>query len=281
MAGSAVDVTMAVTSRDVLLDTQQAFDGVASTYDASNESNPVIRWMRAQMIDTVTQAVPVGGHLLDLGCGPGRDAATLASRGYRVTATDWSAAMIGQTLRRVTDSNLEGRVHVRHLGIHQLSRLDTGPYDAAYSDLGPLNCVPDLAAAAASLALQLKPGGHLIASVIGRFCPWEMALYAAKGQWSRATVRFEPNLIAVPLDGRRVWTRYVWPSEFAAPFQSAGFMPVSVRALGLLVPPPYLDHAATRFPRTLSALMRADARIGRWPVFRNWGDHFLIVLKKS
>lgn len=273
-------VTMAVTTRDALLDTQQAFDGVASMYDESNETNPIIRWMRARTIAAVRQAVPVGGHLLDLGCGPGRDAATLAAAGYRVTATDWSPAMVGQTLRRVTDNGLEGRVHVRHVGIHQLARLDTGPFDGAYSDLGPLNCVPDLAQAAAAIAAQLKPGGVLVASVIGRFCPWEIALYAAKAQWSRATMRFEPGLVAVPLDGQRVWTRYWWPSEFADAFTRAGFVRESVAALGLFAPPPYLDHAAVRYPRELAALERIDDAIGHWPVLRHGGDHFLIVLRK-
>ena len=276
-----MDVTMAVTTRDALLDTQQAFDGVAAGYDRSNETNPVIRWMRARTIAAIRNAVAPGGHLLDLGCGPGRDAATLASSGYRVTAIDWSPAMIGQTLQRVTESGLEGRVHVRHVGIHQLDRLDTGPFDGAYSDLGPLNCVPDLAAAASSLSAQLRPGGVLVASVIGRFCPWELALYTAKRQWPRAAVRFEPGLVAVPLDGRRVWTRYVWPSEFEAAFTRAGFSRVSLRALGLIVPPPYLEGFASRHPRLLGALQRADNAVGGWPILRHWGDHFLIVLRKA
>lgn len=272
---------MAVTSRDALLDTQSAFDGVAAGYDQSNEHNPVIRWMRAQTMAAVRRAVPAGSHLLDLGCGPGRDAALLAEQGYRVTAIDWSPAMVGETLRRVTSQRLEGRVHVRHVGIHQLDKLDTGPYDAAYSDLGPLNCVPDLGAAANALAAQLRPGGVLVASVIGRFCPWELALFAWKNQWSRAMVRFKRGLVAVPLDGRRVWTRYVWPSEFAAAFATAGFTQVSVRALGLVAPPPYLEGFALRHPGALSLFARADEAIGGWPIARQWGDHFLIVLRKS
>ena len=270
-----------VTTRDALLDTQHAFDGVASDYDQSNEANPIIRWMRARTIDAITRAVSPGGHLLDLGCGPGRDAAALAAAGYRVTAVDWSPAMIGQTRHRITGAGLEGRVHVRHLGIHELDQLDTAPFDGAYSDLGPLNCVPDLDAAARTLAAQLRPGGVLVASVIGRFCPWELALYAARRNWTRATIRFAPGPVAVPLDRRIVWTRYLWPSEFEAAFCRAGFTRVSLRALGLAVPPPYLEHFSNRHPRLRSALERVDDAIGAWPVFRHWGDHFLIVLKKS
>lgn len=276
-----MDVTAFVTTRDALLDTQHAFDGVASGYDQSNETNRVIRMMRARTMATVMASLPRGSHLLDLGCGPGRDAATLAHAGYRVTAIDWSPAMIGQTLRRVTAEDLEGRVQVRHLGIHQLDRLDMGPFDGAYSDLGPLNCVPDLHAAARALANQLRPGGVVVASVIGRLCPWEMALYAMRGNLTRATLRFERDLVAVPLNGRKVWTRYVWPSEFEQAFASAGFTRTSLRALGLAVPPPYLEGFAGRHPKAISMLERIDDVVGTWPVLRHWGDHFLIALRKQ
>ena len=271
----------ALTSRDALLDTQHAFDGVASGYDQSNEANPIIRWMRARTMAAVRQAVPAGGHLVDLGCGPGRDAATLAAAGYRVTATDWSPAMVGETLQRVTTAGLEGRVHVRHVGLHQLDRLDTGPYDGAYSDLGPLNCVPDLGATARQIASQLKPGGVLVASVIGRCCPWEVLLYAVKQEWHRARLRFNRGLVAVPLDGRRVWTRYWWPNDFERALTAAGFRRESLSALGCFVPPPYLDHWATRHPRLLAALTWLDDTTSRWPLVRHAGDHFLIVLRKS
>jgi len=241
-----MDVAVCVTTRDALVDTQRAFDGVAAGYDQSNEANPVIRSMRSRTIAAIMRAVAPGGHLLDLGCGPGRDAATLASAGYRVTAIDWSPAMVGQTRRRVTASGLDDRVHVRHLGIHQLDRLDTGPYDGAYSDLGPLNCVPDLSAAAGTLAAHLSPGGVLVASVIGRFCPWEVALYLARGRFARAAIRFKRDLVAVPLDGRTVWTRYIWPSEFERAFRTAGFTRVSLSALSLAAPPPYLHDSSPR-----------------------------------
>jgi SAM-dependent methyltransferase len=37
--------------------------------------------------------LPAGAHILDAGCGPGRDALVFLQRGYRVTAIDASAAM--------------------------------------------------------------------------------------------------------------------------------------------------------------------------------------------
>jgi SAM-dependent methyltransferase len=266
-----------------LLDTQQAFDGVAAGYHRSNSGNPLLCAMRQRVHQAITSIVPAGSHLLDLGCGPGADAAALAIDGYRVTAIDWSPAMVAAARRRVHDAGVAARVRVEHIGIHEIDRLAgvDAPFDAAYSNFGPLNCVADLAAAAPRIAGQLASGGLLIASVIGRICPWEIALYATRGDLSRAAVRFRRGLVPVPLDGGTVWTRYYHPREFEAVFIAAGMTRVSLRPLGLFTPPPYLQAFADRHPALVSHLQRADDRCGHWPVLRGWGDHFLIVMRKA
>jgi SAM-dependent methyltransferase len=266
-----------------LTDTQRAFDGVAGSYDRSNAANPILCAMRARVHATLAGCVPPGAHLLDLGCGPGTDATDLAAKGYRVTAIDWSPAMVEEARRRVHDEEMSDRVEVHHLGIHELDRLERAavPFDAAYSDFGPLNCVVDLRAAAHRIADRLKPGGVLVASVIGRICPWEIALYVARGDLARAVVRFRRGLVPVPLDEGTVWTQYFSPREFEAIFAAAGFTRVSLRALGLFVPPPYLQAFADRHRALVAGLQRVEDRCGGWPVIRAWGDHFLIVLRKA
>jgi SAM-dependent methyltransferase len=267
----------------VLLETQQAFDGVAADYDRSNAGNPTLCAMRQRAWRAVDAFVPRGAHILDLGCGPGCDEEYLATKGYRVTAIDWSPAMVAAARARVRAAGVAHRVDVLHVGIHEIDRLAPVDvrFDAAYSNFGPLNCVADLAAAARLIAGRLRPGGVLIASVIGRVCPWEIALYLAKGRWSRAAIRFRRGLVPVPLEGRTVWTRYYTPGEFERMFAAAGFALVSLRALGLFVPPPYLQAFAARHPRTMAALERLDDRVGAWPALRGCGDHFLIVLRKA
>ena len=266
-----------------LVDTQHAFDGVAAGYDRSNTDNRTLSAMRARVHRTVDAVVPVGSRILDLGCGPGADAEHFALRGYRVTAIDWSPAMVEEACARIRDAGLGGQVDVQHVGIHALDRLERAdaPFDAAYSNFGPLNCVVDLPAAAQRIADRLRPGGLLVASVIGRVCPWEIALYLSRGDLSRAGIRFRRGLVAVPLDGRTVWTRYFTPREFEHIFTAAGMTRVSLSALGLFAPPPYLEAFAGRHPRLVAALQRVDDRVGAWPVLRNWGDHFLIVMRKS
>jgi SAM-dependent methyltransferase len=266
---------------DALLETQRAFDGVAAGYDQSNAANRTLCDMRERARQAVEAAVPPLSHILDLGCGPGCDAVHLARRSYTVTAIDWSPAMIRQSRERVRAAGIGHRVGVLHLGIHELDQLPPERFDAAISNFGPLNCVPDLPAAARLIADRLRRGGVLVASVIGRVCPWEVAVYLARGQWSRAGIRFRTGLVPVPLDGHRVWTRYYTPGQFEQIFAAAGFSRVSLRTLGLLVPPPYLEAFAGRHPTLVGALQRVEDRIGAWPAVRAWGDHFLIVLRKA
>jgi hypothetical protein len=121
----------------------------------------------------------------------------------------------------------------------------------------------------------------LIASVMGRVVPWEIALYSARGNWKRARLRFRKDFVAVPLNGRQVWTKYYTPREFGRTFRSAGFTDISLRALGLLAPPPYLEGFARRHPRVTRALHSADDVTGAWPGMRACGDHFLIVMRNS
>jgi SAM-dependent methyltransferase len=267
-------------ARRALRETQDAFDGVAATYDRSNSECGILCAMRQRTLAALTRHLPPRATLLDLGCGPGADAEQMARQGHTVTAIDWSRQMVSEAADRARDAGLQDRIEVRHLGIHQIDRLPSSGFDAAWSNLGPLNCVSDLADAAALIADRLRPGGVLVASVIGRICPWEIALYARRRDWTRLRVRFAPGAVAVPLEGRTVWTRYYSPRAFARVFEAAGFARIELRALALCVPPPYTRAFADRHPALISRLQTLDDRIGGWPIVRHFGDHFLIVLRK-
>ncbi|HWW82069.1 MAG TPA: class I SAM-dependent methyltransferase [Vicinamibacterales bacterium] len=271
-----------VTPDHALADTRQAFDGVAADYDRRNSANRVLSDMRTRIRQTIGTHVPAGSRLLDLGCGPGADTAWLATCGHRVTAIDWSPAMVQEARSRLAAiPELESRVNVQPLGIHELDRLAPAIFDAAVANFGPLNCVTDLPAAACSIARRLRSGGVLVAAVIGRLCPWEIALYLARRDWSRVCVRFTTRMQPVPLDGRTVWTHYYSVSEFERAFRPCGFSRTSLRALGLVAPPPYLEAFTARHPTLVGRLQRIEDYVSEWPGIRSWGDHFLIVLRKA
>jgi ubiquinone/menaquinone biosynthesis C-methylase UbiE len=261
-------------------DTRQAFDSVAAEYHRSNAENPLLSAMRQRTIAAVRHHVPAGSRILDLGCGPGTDAETLARHGYWVVAIDGAPRMVDEARRRIAAAGVVDRVAVHHLGIEELDALPTDWVDAVYSDFGPLNCVADLDGAARLIARRLRTDGLLVASVIGRVCPWEIALYTVRGDHRRARIRFSRERVPVPLNGHTVWTRYYTPREFVRAFHAAGFRQISVQALALFAPPPFMQAFAERHPALVHRLQQIDAAAGGWPLLRQAGDHFLIVLRK-
>lgn len=264
-----------------LVDTSRAFDRVAPTYGRDNSTNPIICAMRDRTLARVTASVHPGSTLLDLGCGPGLDAVRLARLGYLISAVDSSRGMVQHARERIAREGLTARVQLRTLGIHQLEQLEDERFDGAFSNFGPLNCVPDLGAAALTLASRLRPGGAFVASVIGRVCPWEIARYAVTGDWRRIAMRFARDFVPVPLEGRTVWTRYYLPSEFIAVFRQAGFRLRSLEALGLCMPPPYLQGVHHRHPGLMRGLERLERRVAGWPGLRHCGDHFLVSMVRE
>ncbi len=166
------------------------------------------------------------------------------------------------------------------LGAHELERLEGDSiFDGVYSNLGPLNCLPELGPVSHECARLVKPGGHLVFTVIGRWCPWEIAYYASRAKWSRIGVRFAHGMTPVRMNGHTVWTRYWSPPELYREF-AQDFRLVHCRALCLFAPPPYMTWVKDRHPAWFERLWRWDQRCGGWPILRGLGDHFLIVMAK-
>jgi len=139
--------------------------------------------------------------------------------------------------------------------------------------------VPDLAEMAAQCARLLKPRAALVFSVIGRICPWEIGYYALKRNWPRVRVRFAPAMVPVGMNKRVVWTRYYTPREFYRAFERH-FSLEHFRGLCVLAPPPYLTGVKEKHGRLYERLWRLERRAAGWPVLRNMGDHFVIVMQK-
>jgi SAM-dependent methyltransferase len=261
-----------------LRDTRDAFDSVAADYDGPRGNNALIQDMRAEMWRWLERTMPPAGQLLDLGCGTGIDAVHLAKLGHRVTAIDWSPRMVERTEERAQRAGLE--LATLAIGAHELERLPgQGTFDGIYSNLGPLNCVPDLSEVAEGCARLVRRGGTLVFTVIGRLCPWEILHFGVRGRWSRIGVRFARRVVPVGMNRHRIWTRYYTPREFYAAFTRDFFLEHH-RGVCVLVPPPYLTTMHEKHPRLFARLWDADRRIAGWPLVRTLGDHFLIVMRR-
>jgi ubiquinone/menaquinone biosynthesis C-methylase UbiE len=263
-----------------LRDTRDAFDSVAADYDGPRGNNALIQDMRSEMWRWLDLTFAPGSRLLDIGCGTGLDAIRMAQRGHHVTASDWSPQMVRRTSDRAERERLTDRVRAIALGAHELHRLNPPEiYDGAYSNFGPLNCVPDLDNVSRECGRLIKPGGALVFTVIGRICPWEIAHYLRRLQWARVRVRFARGLVPVGMNKHTIWTRYYGPREFYRAF-AGHFTLEHHRGLGVFAPPPYLTSIRAKHSGLYQRLWRLDRRVSGWPVLRGMGDHFLIVMKK-
>jgi SAM-dependent methyltransferase len=265
--------------------TALAFDSVAPTYDGPQGNNHLIQRMRDivwRQIDALLPAVPA--EMIDLGCGTGIDAQHFAELGHHVVATDWSPAMVERAAARaavVSPGSIEA-VHAGSQELHLLEPEHRGRFHLAYSNFGPLNCVPDLGVTSSALADLLRPGGYALFTVIGRWCPWEMAHYARRRRWQRVKVRFEEDITPVGMNGGTIWTRYHTPREFAREWigTEGRWDLVRYEGLSTFVPPPYLTSMSEHHPAMFERMAALDARTAAWPVLRSVGDHFLIVLRR-
>lgn len=263
-----------------LQQTRAAFDSVAADYDGDRGNNAAIQDMRREMWRWLDAVFPSNSRLIDLGCGTGLDAVRMAQAGHQVLATDWSAAMVQRTVARARAEQMSERVVGVNCGAHELHLIGgEGSYDGIYSNLGPLNCVPDLVAVARECARLLRPDGKLVFTVIGRLCPWEVGHYLLRGRWARVKVRYASGVVPVNMNRQTIWTRYYAPREFYRPFEPH-FRLQHRRGLCVFVPPPYLASFRERHRSWYELLWQLDRRVAGWPLLRSTGDHFLIVLRK-
>ncbi|WP_369145651.1 class I SAM-dependent methyltransferase [Streptomyces sp. R44] len=102
--------------------------------------------------------LPAGGRVLDLGCGPGRNALYLASAGFDVTAVDLSPTAVAWAEERAGDTGAEG---VRFVCGDAFTAALDGPYDLVY-DSGCFHHLPPHRRVSylALLHRALAPGGH-------------------------------------------------------------------------------------------------------------------------
>lgn len=105
------------------------------------------------------QIVRTGGRVLDVACGPGKDAVFLARCGFRVTAVDARADVVDAAKKTIAGTGVE--IDFRHVASLPLP-VDDGSIDLIH-ERGRLSQLPDdqRAPYAAELARVVQPGGAI------------------------------------------------------------------------------------------------------------------------
>jgi SAM-dependent methyltransferase len=134
--------------------TLSSYEEAAERYIAATSSRP--RPQELAFFDRLAARVGAGGHVLELGSGPGRDATVLESLGLTVDRTDAAQSFVGL----LTADGFEAR---------QLNAIDDelgGPYDAVFANAVFLHFSrEELAAVLKKIRDALLAGGILGFSV--------------------------------------------------------------------------------------------------------------------
>jgi 2-polyprenyl-3-methyl-5-hydroxy-6-metoxy-1,4-benzoquinol methylase len=252
-----------------------AFDRVASSYDELFTRTAIGRAQRAQVWTQLLATFRRGERILELNCGTGEDARFLAQHGVSVLACDVSAAMIEVAESYSVLAERAGSIEYRQLANEKLFRLSPRvPFDGAFSNFSGLNCVADLQSVARNLASLIRPGGRVLICMWSRVCLAEIVWFLWRAQAKQAFRRF-PGKAVARLGDTAIAVSYPTIARLRRTF-TPWFRLESRRAIGLFVPPSYVESWARKNTNTLARLEKLDRMLASWPILRDIGDHVLL-----
>jgi 2-polyprenyl-6-hydroxyphenyl methylase/3-demethylubiquinone-9 3-methyltransferase len=160
-------------------------------------------------LDYIDERVGLQGkRVLDIGCGGGILAESMAARGACVTAIDMAAAPLAVAQIHQRESGLEVEYLKSTAEEHAESR--AGGYDAV-TCLEMLEHVPDPSLVVAACSRLVRPGGQVFFSTINRNPKaWVMAIFGAE-----YVLRLLPR-------GTHEYAKLIRPSELAGWIRAAG-----------------------------------------------------------
>jgi ubiquinone/menaquinone biosynthesis C-methylase UbiE len=257
-----------------------AFDRMASSYDAVFTESVIGRAQRRVVWDALQRAFQSGDRVLELNCGTGEDALFLATRGVSVVACDAAPAMIEVARKRQATLAPAVPAEFHLLRNEDIAALGNAhSFDGVLSNFSGLNCVADLPLVAGQMSDLVRTGGAAVICMSSRVCLWEIAWYGGRANFAKAFRRVRGKTVA-HLDGLAVPVWYPKIREIARAF-SPWFQLRAVRAVGLFVPPSYVENWARNHRKTLRLLQAMDRTSAAWPLLRGMGDHVLLEFVRT
>lgn len=186
-------------------------------WDTGSEFKPLhdINPLRLDFIDRV--AGLAGKSVLDVGCGGGILAESMAVRGARVTGIDLAEQPLKVAQLHLLETGRE--VDYRMIAAEDLAREAPGAFDVV-TCMEMLEHVPDPAATVAACAALLKPGGRAFFATLNR----------NPKSYLLAIVGAEYVLKLLPR-GTHDYAKFIKPSELAAMCRNAGLDPAGMTGM--------------------------------------------------
>jgi len=255
----------------------EAFSLTAEKYDAFAADHPHLARLRGKVYSHLQRFLPVGSRILELNAGTGTDAAYLAQHGYTVHATDIAPSMLALAQEKVVRLGLGDRLTLQECSFTDLGAAQGAPFDAVFSDLGGLNCIPDLRPVIDSLPKVLKPGGLVTWVLMPPVCLWELGLVFT-GQPKLAFRRLARGGTRAHLEGKYFSVYYFTPRQVRSWFGSE-YRTLALEGLSVITPTAESKKLARRHPHLYSMLSWLDDRLSPHAPWRGWGDFYIISFR--
>lgn len=266
-----------------LQNVSEAFSRQSTSFDAYEEQNEILKWMRKQIRAHVMQFAKPGNQILELNAGTGLDAVYFAQQGLKVHATDNATGMLAELGKKVVALQLEDKITFEKCSFTELNKLKilnlptTQKFDYVFSNFGGLNCIPDLKEVTKHLPELLNPGAYITFVLMPPVCPWEMLL-ALKGNFKTSFRRFKKDGDLAHLEGVYFKTYYFTPTTAIKAF-SKDFKKVKLEGLASVSPPPYLEKFPVKFSAFYKKLTKFDSKLAVTFPFNSWCDHFILTMQ--
>lgn len=255
----------------------EAFSRTAEKYDAFAADHPHLTRMRNKVYSHVMRHVAPGTRLLELNAGTGTDAVALAQRGYFVHATDIAPGMLDRLQDKVERLQLHDRVTMAQLSFLSIEKAKGAPFDAVFSNLGGLNCVPDLRPVIQQLSSVLRVGGTVTWVLMPRICLWELA-EVFRGNFSLACRRLTRAPVKAYLEGLNFDVYYFSPGQVIRWFGD-DFQLLALEGLSVITPTAESKNFAKYYPHLYRTLSWLDDNLSpHWP-WNGWGDFYMLTMK--
>jgi 2-polyprenyl-6-hydroxyphenyl methylase/3-demethylubiquinone-9 3-methyltransferase len=199
------------------LELQKFSDLAHRWWDPTSEFRPLheINPLRLEWINARVSLA--GKSVVDIGCGGGILAESMATKGAKVTGIDLS----DKALRVADLHSLESGIQVRYelISAEQLAASEPARYDVV-TCMEMLEHVPDPAAIVDACATLVKPGGHVFFSTINRNP--KSYLFAVIG--AEYLLRLLPK-------GTHDYAKFITPAELGQFIRNAGLTLNSIKGM--------------------------------------------------
>ena len=258
----------------------QAFDRLAAKYDQRFTNSLLGRLQRQVVWDTLSKVFEPGQSVLELNCGTGEDALFLVNRGVNVVACDASPRMIEIAKSKVAQRHRDAPARFEVLPNERLDTLQVAAqFDGVLSNFSGLNCVVDLSQVAGHLGRLVRPRGRALACMSTRICLWEILWFLCHRNPRKAFRRLSGKTVA-SIEEIPIPVRYPSKRSVCRAF-SPWFLLRKVTAVGLFIPPSYVEDWSSRHTRTIAALELLDRLSRHLPGFAEFGDHVLFEFERT